>query len=134
LFIKFRADISYKKIIILLAAILFILLADRLLLTSTGIKIELKPEVLKAGTDSELEINVFRSNIAGFKVPFTKADVRFTVEEGANLIDITNESSDGYAKIKSKGIEGEAIIGIYSIRSGMQVSRVLIKVMPRDYA
>jgi hypothetical protein len=90
--------------------------------------------VLKASTSSELEIMVYRKNTAGFKVPFTKAEVRFEVEDGANLIEIIKESPDGFAKIRSKGIEGEAIIGIYSLRSGMQVSRILIKVMPRDVA
>lgn len=110
------------------------MLVDRLLFTSTGIKIELKPEVLKASTSSELEIKVYRSGAAGFKVPFTTADIRFEIEEGANLIEIINDSPEGYAKIRSKGIEGEAVIGIYSLRSGMQVSRILIKVMPRDVA
>ena len=131
---KLFNHINYKKIIILLAAVLILLLADRLILTSRGIKIKLEPEVLKASTSSELEINVYKSNMLDFKVPFTVSEVRFTVEEGGNLIEIVNESSGGVAKIKSKGIEGEAIVGIYSLRSGLQVSRVLIKVMPRDLA
>jgi hypothetical protein len=38
------------------------------------------------------------------------------------------------AKIRSKGIEGEAIVGIYNLRSGLQITRVLIKIVPRDYA
>lgn len=126
--------INYKKIIKFLAAILILLAADRLLLTSTGIKIKLEPEVLKASTTSELEISVYKSNVLGLKVPLTVSEVRFAVEEGANLIEIVNESSEGVAMIKSKGIEGEAVVGIYSIRSGLQVSRVLIKVMPRDLA
>ena len=57
--------------------------------TSSGIKIDMQPEVLR-GT-SEAEIIVFRSNLLGFKVPFSSVDVRFTVEEGTNLVDIVNE-------------------------------------------
>lgn len=110
------------------------MLADRFVFTSSGIKIELKPEVLRASTNSELEINVYRSNLLGFRVPFGKVEVKFTIEEGANLIEIINELTEGYAKVKSKGIEGEAVIGIYDLKSGMQISRVLIKILPRDYA
>jgi hypothetical protein len=32
--------------------------------------------------------------------------------------------------VRSKGVEGEAVIGIYSLKSGAQISRVLIKIMP----
>lgn len=110
------------------------MLGERFLLTSTGVTIKLEPEVLKAAATSELEINVYKSNILGFRVPFAVSEVRFAIEEGANLIEIINENPDGFCRIRSKGIEGEAVIGIYSLRSGMQVSRVLIKVLPRDLA
>lgn len=70
----------------------------------------------------------------GFKVPFSKIEVRFQVEEGAGLIFLENESPDGSVTIKAKGIEGEAIVGIYSVKSGMQIQRVLIKILPRDVA
>ena len=70
----------------------------------------------------------------GFKVPFSIVDVRFQVEEGAGLIILDNESSEGNVTVKSKGIEGEAIVGIYSVKSGLQIQRVLIKILPRDVA
>jgi len=100
--------------------------------TSSGIKIDMKPEVMRGV--SEAEIIVFRSNLLGFKVPFSSVDVRFAVEEGANLVEIINESSDGKLKLRSKGIEGEAVIGIYNIKSGMQITRVLVKILPRSTA
>lgn len=70
----------------------------------------------------------------GWKVPFSVVDVRFQIEEGAGLVTLDNESSEGNVTVKSKGIEGEAIVGIYSVKSGMQIQRVLIKILPRDVA
>ncbi len=102
--------------------------------TTIGIKVELEPEVLRAYNTSEMEIIVCRSNMLGFKVPFSSVDLRFTIEEGYNLVEIVNESADGIARIRSKGIEGEAVVGIYSLKSGMQVSRVLIKILPKSTA
>ena len=117
----------------MLAVILLVLVADRLIFTSSGIKIKLEPEVLKASNNSELEINVYRSNLLGFGVPFGKVDVRFVIVEGTNLVEIIGESADGKAKIRAKGIEGEAVIGIYDIKSGMLISRVMIKIMPGNF-
>ena len=94
----------------------------------------MKPEVLKASTASDLEINIYRANLLGFKVPFSNIDLRYEIEEGINLIEIVNQSPDGNIKVRSKGIEGEAVIGVYSIKSGLQISRVLIKILPRDVA
>ena len=56
-------------------------------------------------------------------------EVRFEIEEGENLIELS-DATTGSVKVKSKGIEGEAIIGIYSLRSGVMVSKVLIKIIP----
>jgi hypothetical protein len=67
-------------------------------------------------------------------VPFAESEVRYVIEEGNNLVEIVNEDPKGKCRIRSKGIEGEAIVGIYSLRSGVQVSRVLIKILPRDLA
>jgi len=50
------------------------------------------------------------------------------------LIEIVSDSNDGKIKVRSKGLEGEAIVGVYSLKSGVQISRVLIKVLPRDVA
>jgi hypothetical protein len=118
----------------LLAVILLALLVDKFVFTSSGVKIELTPEVLRASSSSELEIKIYRSNLLGFKVPFGNIDVRFVIEEGANLVEIISESPDGNAKVRSRGLEGEIVIGIYSIKSGMQISRILIKILPRDLA
>jgi hypothetical protein len=124
----------YKKLTVIFAVILLALIADRVIFTATDAKVELKPEVLRASENSQLQITVFRSNMLGFKVPFSSVDVRYTVEEGNNLIEIVNEEPDGNATIRSKGIEGEAIIGIYSIKSGLPVKKILIKILPRNVA
>ena len=124
----------YKKLTIILAVILLVLIADRLIFTSSDIKVVLEPEVLKASTNSSLQIKVYRTNLLGFKVPFSSIEVRFAVEEGGNLVEMINESTEGTVTIRSKGIEGEAVVGIYSLKSGLQIKRVLIKIMPRDVA
>lgn len=95
---------------------------------------EVKPEVLRASHNSQLEISTYRANMLGFKVPFSRVDVRFAVAEGSNLIELVNESPDGSVTVRSRGIEGEAIVSIYSIRSGLEIKRVLIKILPRDVA
>ncbi len=102
--------------------------------TSSEAKVEVKPEVLRASTSSSLEIKVFRGNMLGFKVPFSEVDVRFVVEEGTALVELVNESPEGTVTVRSKGVEGEAIVGIYSLKSGLQIKRILIKVLPRDVA
>ncbi len=124
----------YRKLIIVLAIILLGLLAERLVFTSTDVKIEIDPPVLRASTSSELKIEVYRSNTLGFKTPMSSVELRFQIEEGSNLIEVFNESADGSVKIRSKGIEGEAIIGIYSLKSGLQLRKVFIKILPRDVA
>lgn len=124
----------YKKIIWVLAVILIILLAERLIFTSVDIRITLLPEVLKASHSSELLVEVNRVNSFGYKTPFSSIDVLFTVEEGKNLIDISEVFKGNSVKVRSKGIEGEAVIGIYSVRSGLQIRKILIKILPRDVA
>jgi hypothetical protein len=124
----------YKKLTIIFAVILLALIADRVIFTSTGVKIELKPEVLRASENSQLEIEVFRQNMLGFMVPFSTVDVRFAIEDGINLVEIVNESSEGSVTIRSKGIEGEAVVGIYSLKSGIQLKKVLVKILHRDVA
>lgn len=105
-----------------------------MIFTSTEAKVEVKPEVLRASNNSQLEIIVFRANMLGFKVPFSKVEVRFVITEGANLIEILSESTEGKVTVRSKGIEGEASVGIYSIKSGLEIKKVLIKILPRDVA
>ena len=69
----------------------------------------------------------------GFENLFGKADVRFEIEEGGILVELT-DATNRTATVRSKGIEGEAVIGIYSLISGMQISKVLIKIFPIDKA
>ena len=123
----------YKKLIIILAVILAVLISDRLIFTTTGLQIEINPEVLKANPGSELVIKAYKSNILGFKVPFSETDLRFEVEEGSNLIEL-KENSDGTVTVRSRGIEGEAFVGVYYLKSGLQLRKILIKILPRDFA
>lgn len=124
----------YRKLIVILAVILVGLLAERLVFTSSDIKVEIDPPVLRAATSSELEIKVYRTNVLGFKTPFSSVELRFQIEEGNSLIELTNEQAEGNLKIRSKGIEGEAIVGIYSLKNGLLLKKVFIKILPRDVA
>jgi hypothetical protein len=123
-----------KKLIVILAAVLLALLSDRLIFTTSSFKVELQPEVLRASLNSELRIRIFISNMLGFKVPFREIRVRFVIEEGANLVEIINEYEGGTAVLRSKGTEGEASVGIYSLTSGQLISRVLIKIVSNGTA
>lgn len=124
----------YKKLTIILAVVLLLLASEKVIFTSNDVKFEVKPEVLRANPNSELEIEVYRINMLGFKVPFSSVEVRFQVEEGSNLVELHDESADGKVKVRSKGIEGEAIVGIYALRSGAVIKNILIKILPRDMA
>ena len=124
----------YKKLVWILAVILLILIGDRLIFTSTDVKIDMTPVVLRASISSELTLSVYRVNMIGLKVPFSKIDALFRIEEGKNLVELSGEETGNSIKIRSKGVEGEAIIGIYSIKSGMQIKKVMIKILPRDVA
>ncbi len=124
----------YKKLVWILAVILFILAADRIIFTSSDIKIDMKPEVLRASVNSEMIIEVYRVNIIGFKVPFSKIEAQFIIEDGNNLIELSGEENGNSIRVRSKGVEGEATLGIYSVRSGMQIRKIIITVLPRDMA
>ena len=124
----------YKKFIIVLAVILLALLAERFVFTTSGISVEIDPPVLRAVPHSELEIKVYRENMLGFKVPFSSAEVVFRVEEGSSIIELAGDSTQGTVKVRSKGVEGEASVGIYSVKSGLQLKKVLIKILPPDTA
>ncbi len=124
----------YKKLTIILAVILIALAADRVIFTSSDVKIDVSPEVLRASVNSEVLISVKRVNILGFEVPFSKVDAAFVIEDGANLVEFVGEPGNSSVKVRSKGIEGEAAIGIYSVKSGMQIRKVLLKILPRDVA
>ena len=124
----------YKKLTWILALILLVLAGDRLIFTSSDIKIEMNPPVLRASVNSEMTIEVYRTNILGFKVPFSKIEAEFIIDDGKNLIELTGEVTGNSVKVRSKGIEGEAVIGIYSVRSGMQIRKITINILPRDMA
>jgi len=124
----------YKKLTWVLAVILIVLAGDRIIFTSSDIKIEMKPEVLRASVNSELVIEVYRVNILGFKVPFSSIEAEFVIEDGKNLIELHGEENGNRVKVRSKGIEGEASIGIYSVKSGMQIRKITISILPRDMA
>ena len=87
------------------------------------------PAILHAATNSELTMKVYPANLLGFKIPFKNAEVQCVVEDGVNLVELVYIMGTNTAVIRSKGIEGEAIIGIYSIPTGIPVSKVVIKIV-----
>ena len=117
----------------MLAVVLLGLLSDRFVFMSNGIKIDMKPEVLRASVASELTVSVYPINLLGFKTPFGVTDARFEIEQGANLVQV-EDVSPGIVKIRSKGVEGEATLGIYSLKSGALLQKILIKILPKDLA
>jgi len=91
--------------------------------------VDIEPPYLRAHTASTLVINVYPVNTFGFRNILGKTEVRFEIEEGNVLISLENENTQSVT-VRSKGIEGEAIVGVYSLRSGILISRVLIKILP----
>lgn len=124
----------YKKLVWILAVILLVLVADRIIFTSTDLEVNFKPDVLRASVNSEIVIAVYRSNLLGFKVPFSKVDVHFVIEDGRNLVELYAGEDPGSVKVRSKGVEGEAVIGIYSVNSGILIKKISITILPRDVA
>ena len=116
----------YKRLIWILALILLVLLGDRFIFTSSDVKIDMNPPVLRASTASELTVSVYRVNLLGFKVPFSEIEAQFLIDDGKNLIEFNGEGNGSSIIVRSKGIEGEATVGIYSVKSGMQILKVLI--------
>jgi hypothetical protein len=99
------------------------------LLNTAKVNVDIEPPYLRATTTSFLIISVYPVNTFGFRNLVGKTDVRFEVEEGDVLISLENVNTES-ATVRSKGIEGEAIVGVYSLRSGVLISRVLIKILP----
>jgi len=93
------------------------------------VNVDIEPPYLKASTVSSLTMKVYPLNTLGFRNIFGRSDVRFEIEEGGNLIELQNATAEAVT-VKSRGIEGEAIVGIYSLRSGVLISKVLIKILP----
>jgi len=107
------------------------LLSDRFVFVSNGVKIDLNPPVLRASVTSELTVSVYPINSLGFKTPFGETNARFEIEQGANLVQM-QDVSPGIVKIRSKGVEGEATLGIYALKSGVLLQKLLIKILPKD--
>lgn len=105
------------------------LLSDRLLLNTAKIKVDIDPPNLRASTASSLMIKVYPVNTFGFRNLLGKTEVRFEIEEGDILISLEKMDTQSVT-VRSKGIEGEAIVGVYSLHSGILLSRVLIKILP----
>lgn len=125
--------IGYKKLTLLLAVILLALLGDRFIFMSSGIKIDMNPEVLRASVGSSVTIRVIPVNMLGFKTPFGETNARFEIEDGKNLVEM-DEVSAGIVNVRSKGIEGEATIAIYSVKSGVLLQKLLLKILPKSLA
>ena len=113
--------------------ILLLLIADRVLLNTAKVKVDIEPPYLRASTTSYLTIDVYPVNMFGFRNPLGKTEVRFEIEEGDALISLEELNAQSVT-VRSKGIEGEAIVGVYSLRSGVLISRVLIKILPLGVA
>ncbi len=123
-----------KKLTLALAIILLALLAERFAFRTVHVDVEMNPPVLRANITSEMTLTLTPKNSLGFRTPFAKSKARFDIEEGANLIELVQTTEYDHAVIRSKGIEGEAIVGIYSLKSGMLLNKILIKIVPGDIA
>ena len=108
------------------------MVAERVIFTTSKVNVAQNPEVLRASLSSQMQVEVYPANMLGFKTPFHDVQVRFEIEEGKNLIELLNETPDGKVTVRSKGIEGEAVLGIYSLKSGAQISKILIKIIRPD--
>lgn len=102
-------------------------------MNTAKVKVDIEPPYLRASTTSSLTIDVYPVNTFGFRNLLGKTEVRFEIEEGDALISL-EELNTQSVTVRSKGIEGEAIVGVYSLRSGVLISRILIKVLPLGVA
>ena len=97
------------------------------------INVEMDPPVLKASPFSEMKILLTPLNSMGFRTPFAKINARYEIEEGVNLIEIRNFQEKDKVIIKSKGLEGEAVLGIYSLSTGILLRKLFIKIVPGNF-
>ncbi|MCX7878338.1 MAG: hypothetical protein N2510_06805 [Ignavibacteria bacterium] len=117
-----------KRLLIIFTFILIALVSDRLIFTSNSYKLDINPPVLNSHLNSSLEIEIYRINLLGFKVPFSKPEVLFTTEN-ENLIAILQTASNK-ATVTSKGITGEAVVIIYSAETRLELKRIVIPILP----
>lgn len=92
------------------------------------------PPVLKASPFSEMTITICNVNSLGFQTPFSKVQARFEIEEGSKLVELENFVENNKVKMKSRGLEGEVVLGIYSLKSGMLLRKLSIKIVPGNLA
>lgn len=90
------------------------------------------PPFLKTSPYSQMVITIIPKNILGIKTPLSKTGVRFEIMEGSNLLELESFLDNDKAIVRSKGIEGEATIAIYSIKSGVLLNKLLIKIVRGD--
>lgn len=123
-----------KKLTILLAIVLLGLLAERFVFRTVKVEVEMSSPFLRASPTSQLLLKIIPVNSLGFRTPFASRKARFDIEEGSNLIELVQTIEYDHAVIRSKGIEGEATVGIYSLKSGMLLNKIIIKIVSNDYA
>jgi len=123
-----------KKLTIFLAIILIGLLGERFVFRTVRVEIEMSPPFLRASPTSQLSLKIIPINSLGFRTPFAHQKARFDIEEGSNLIELIQTIEYDHAVVRSKGVEGEATVGVYSLNSGMLLNRISIKIVANDYA
>jgi hypothetical protein len=106
-----------------------LLIAQQIIFSTAKVNVDIEPPYLRASNVSSLTIKVYPVNKFGFRNLMGSSEVRFEVEQGENLIVLEDATAES-VKVRSKGIEGEAIVGIYSLRSGVMISKVLVKIIP----
>ena len=127
-------SLKYKISFLLLSVILFYLLLDRLILTTANIEIELNPETLLPSHTSELTLSVNPKNLLKFRTPFRDIPVRFEVTEGSNLVELFPNSDGESVVIRSKGIEGEAVVSVYFLKNNLLLRKVMIRIVSNGTA
>jgi hypothetical protein len=102
--------------------------------TTTKYNTELDPDFLRAAVNSELTITVKACNRLGFRNVIDVTEIDFKIEQGSNLVELIRYKGENRAVLKSKGIEGEVVIGIYLSETGLFVKTVIVKILPSGYA
>ena len=110
------------------------MLAERFILHTIKIDVDVEPPFLKASTYSQITITIIPKNSFGFRTPFSRFEARFEIEQGENLVELKNLTEKDKVILQSKGIEGEVIIGIYSLKSGILIRKLIIKIIKEEYA
>lgn len=60
--------------------------------------------------------------------------VDFRIEQGSNLVEFIPLKGGNKAVLRSKGQEGEVVIGIYLSENGLFVKTVIVKILSSGYA